>query len=137
MTMKNEKPSFCEKVAELGRHRKECRIRVVANFRVLSPNTGRSAAPLEAVLSQAKGEESKDADRLDRAVLPAFRPGDADGGTRFDRIIETGRTALTALFLRRHCGTEVSRNDQLRCQRAVLDVNLAQNGTFLRWEFGI
>jgi len=106
MEMENENPSICENVAELGLHRKVCRIRVVTNFRVLQPSSGRSAAPLKAVLSRARVRvRTKTPTGLIERFCRPFKHGTADGVTRLIRIMEKGRTALNGTFLRRYFGT--------------------------------
>jgi len=112
---------------------RRCRIPIVEFFRALQPNSGRSLAPLEAGQSQARVRvRTKMPTGLIEWFYRPFKHGTPDGGTRLSGIIGRGRTALDGTFLRRQCGTEVLRNDQLRCQRAISDVNSAQNGTFLR-----
>ena len=106
MEMEIEKPSICENVAELGLQRKVCRIRVVPFLEVLQPNSGRSVAPLEALLSQARAlAGTKTPTGVIERVYGPFKHGVADGGTRLCRAMEGRRTALDGTFLRRHCGT--------------------------------
>jgi len=133
MEMEIEKPSICENVAELGLQRKVCRIRVVPFLEVLQPNSGRSATPLGAVLSQARVRvRTKTPTGLTERFYRPFKHGTADGGTQLCRAMARSTTALDGTFLRRHCGTGLLRDDHLRHRRTVSDVNSAQNGTFLR-----
>ena len=122
---------------ELGGLEKCAQIRVVAILRVLQPRSGRSGRrPLKRLRRpEAAGERMPDADRRVR-FCELFRNGPGDGATRLSGIIGRGRAALDGTFLRRHCGTEVLRNDQVRRQRSVSDVNSVQKRHFLRSEFG-
>ena len=107
MEMEIKKTSICENVAELGLHRKACRIRVVAVLEVLQPNSGRSAASLEAAPSQARAQAGTTTPTgLIEWFYRPFQRGAADGVTRLSEMMGMGRTALDGTFLRRHCGNE-------------------------------
>jgi hypothetical protein len=62
-----------------------------------------------------------------------------NGTARRDSIDEDyckGKDGADGTFLRRHCGNEVYRIDQVRHRRTVSDVNSAKKRHFLRSEFG-
>lgn len=99
MGMEIEKPRICENVAELGLHRKVCQIRVVEVLEVLQPNSCRSAAAPEAVLSHARVRvRTKMPTGVIRRFYRPFQHGTADGGTQLSGIMEKGKTALNGTF---------------------------------------